>query len=76
MRAELSRLLMAKLKLWLQAHRAKLSTHSETAKAIRYSLNCWGRLARVLEDGRLCMMNNAAERALRCGRPPQLDLRR
>jgi hypothetical protein len=31
-RAGLSRLLMAKLKLWLQAHRAKLSTHSKTAK--------------------------------------------
>jgi transposase len=65
-RAEHSRPLVAELKMWLQAQRAKLSAHSETAKAIRYSLNCWSGLVRFLEDGRLCMTNNAAERTLRC----------
>ena len=65
-RAEHSRPLAAELKLWLQAQRAKLSAHSETAKAIRYSLNRWSGLVRFLDDGRLCMSNNAAERALRC----------
>jgi len=66
MRAERSRPLVAELKMWLQAQRAKLSVHSETAKAIAYSLNNWSGLVRFLDDGRLCMTNNAAERALRC----------
>src|SRR5215471_17187538 len=65
-RAEHSRPLAAELKLWLQAQRAKLSAHSETAKAIAYSLNRWSGLVRFLDDRRLCMTNNAAERALRC----------
>src|SRR5262250_1729436 len=66
LRAEHSRPLVAKLKMWLQAQRANLSAHSETAKAISYSLNRWSGLLRFLDDGRLCMTNNAAERALRC----------
>ena len=37
----------------------------KTGKAIAYSLNGWTALCRFLEDGRLCMSNNAAERALR-----------
>src|SRR5215471_10536557 len=65
-RAEHSRPLVAELKIWLQAQRANLSAHSETAKAISYSLNRWSGLVRFLDDGRLCMTNNAAERALRC----------
>ncbi len=65
-RAEHSRPLVAELKIWLHAQHAKLSAHSETAKAIRYSLNRWSGLVRFLDDGRLCMTNNAAERALRC----------
>jgi hypothetical protein len=31
-----------------------------------HSLNAWDALLRFLDDGRLCMTNNAAERALRC----------
>jgi transposase len=38
---------------------------SEVAKAIDYSLKRWTALARFLDDGRLCLSNNAAERALR-----------
>ena len=34
-------------------------------KAIAYSLNRRDALARFLDDGRLCLSNNAAERALR-----------
>jgi transposase len=45
--------------------RAKLSSKSETAKAIDYSLKRWTALTRFLADGRLCISNNAAERALR-----------
>ncbi len=45
--------------------RAKLSSKNETAKAIDYSLKRWTALTRFLDDGRLCISNNAAERALR-----------
>jgi transposase len=37
----------------------------EIAKAIDYSLKRWPALTRFLDDGRLCLSNNAAERALR-----------
>ena len=64
-RNEHSRPLIAALETWLREQRAKLSAHSETAKAIAYSLNHWRGLTRFLDDGRLCMSNNAAERTLR-----------
>jgi transposase len=65
-RAERSRPLVAELETWLRQQRAKLSSRSETAKAIDYSLKRWTALTRLLDDGRLCMSNNAAERAVRC----------
>jgi len=64
-RNEQSRSLVVALEAWLRQQRAKLSASSETAKAIAYSLNRWIGLIRFLDDGRLCMSNNAAERALR-----------
>jgi transposase len=42
-----------------------LSKNSDTTKAINYSLNRWDAFTRFLDDGRLCMSNNAAERELR-----------
>ena len=65
-RNELSRPLVVALEAWLRAQRAKLSAGNKLALAIQYSLNCWIALTRFLDDGRLCMSNNAAERALRC----------
>ena len=53
------------LEIWLIAQRAKLSAKSDLAKAISYSLKRWTALTRFLDDGRICMTNNAAERALR-----------
>ena len=50
---------------WLREQRARLSKNSETGKAIDYSLKRWAALTRFLDDGRLCMSNNAAERELR-----------
>jgi transposase len=64
-RQEQSRPLATALETWLREQRAKLSARNETAKAISYSLNRWDGLLRFLDDGRLCMSNNAAERALR-----------
>jgi hypothetical protein len=50
----------------LREQHARLSPNSQVAKAIAYSLNVWDALAGFLDDGHLCMTNNAAERALRC----------
>ena len=49
----------------LREQRAKLSRQNKVAKAIAYSLTRSVALTRFLDDGRLCMSNNAAERALR-----------
>ena len=43
----------------------QLSPKSETAAAIRYSLSRWRTLTRYVDDGRLEIDNNSAERALR-----------
>jgi transposase len=64
-RNERSRPLVVALEAWLREQRRKLSARNEISKAIQYSLNRWGALIRFLDDGRLCMSNNAAERALR-----------
>jgi transposase len=45
--------------------RAKLSRNNDTTKAIHYCLSRWDAFTRFLDDGRLCMSNNAAERELR-----------
>ena len=65
MRQERSRPLVIELQTWLREQRARLSTNSDTTKAINYSLNRWDAFTRFLDDGRLCMSNNAAERELR-----------
>jgi len=65
-RREPSGPLIAELEAWLREQRGKLSSKSDTAKAIDYSLKRWPALTRFLDDGRLCMSNNAAERTLRC----------
>lgn len=64
-RGERSQPLVAALQVYLREQRARLSGKSETARAIDYSLKRWPALARFLDDGRLCLSNNAAERALR-----------
>ena len=64
-RTERSRPLVTALESWLREQRAKVSKNSETGKAIEYSLKRWAALTRFLDDGRLCMTNNAAERELR-----------
>ncbi len=64
-RQELSAPVLAELETWMKAERAKLSRHSPVAKAMDYMLRRWDRFARFLDDGRICLSNNAAERALR-----------
>jgi transposase len=64
-RAERSRPLVTELEVWLRRQRARLSAKSETAKAIDYLLKRWAAFTHFLDDGRICISNNAAERALR-----------
>ena len=64
-RNERSRPLMVALEVWLREQRAKLSGQSSVSKAIAYCLTRWVALTRFLDDGRLCMSNNAAEREIR-----------
>jgi transposase len=55
----------AELESWMRGARARLSRHSDVAKAMDYMLKRWDTFTRFLDDGRICLTNNAAERALR-----------
>ena len=57
--------LVVELKTWMRESRARLSRHSPVAKAMDYMLTRWETFTRFLSDGRICLTNNAAERALR-----------
>jgi transposase len=50
---------------WMKRERAKLSRHNEVAKAMDYMLKRSDIFTRLLDDGRICLSNNAAERELR-----------
>jgi hypothetical protein len=58
--------LMDDLHRWLELQLAKLSRNHDLAKAINYILRRWPAFTHFLDDGRVCLSNNAAERALRC----------
>jgi transposase len=64
-RQESSLPFVAELEAWMRQERAKLSRHNEVAKAMDYMLTRWRSFTRFLEDGRICLTNNAAERGLR-----------
>lgn len=64
-RQRLAAPLVAGLEQWMRAERAQMSWHSPVAKAMNYMLSRWAGFTRFLEDGRICLTNNAAERALR-----------
>ena len=53
------------LKAWMLGERARLSRHADIAKAMDYMLKRWTAFTSFLGDGRICLSNNAAERALR-----------
>ena len=58
--------LMHELKAWFEQTLTRVSKKSELAVAIRYALTRWVALTRFIDDGRVEIDNNAAERALRC----------
>ena len=57
--------LVLDLRSWMVERRAGLSRASEVAKVMDYMLSDWEAFAAFLDDGRICLTNNCAERALR-----------
>jgi transposase len=57
--------LVADLESWMRDVRRTMSRHADVAKAIDYMLKRWTSFSRFLDNGRICLTNNAAERALR-----------
>ena len=57
--------LMAELSRWMETTRSRISGRSELAGAIRYALSRWEALTLIVRDGRACIDNSAAERAMR-----------
>jgi transposase len=57
--------LVAELETLMRTERARLSRHNDISRAMDYMLKRWPAFTRLLEDGRICLSNNAAERALR-----------
>lgn len=57
--------LVGSLREWIRGERGRLSRHADLGKAIDYMLKRWDAFTRFLDDGRICLTNNAAERALR-----------
>src|SRR6476646_10400169 len=64
-RQEKSKPLLDDMHAWLLRERETLSRSSEVLKPMNYMLRRWDDFARFLDDGRICLSNNAAERALR-----------
>jgi transposase len=64
-RQRLSAPLVEELESWMRHERAKFSRHNDVAQAMDYMLNRWPAFTRFLRNGRICLTNNAAERALR-----------
>jgi transposase len=64
-RQELTAPAVAELEAWMREKRAALSRHDEVGKVMDYMLKDWAAFAAFLDDGRICLTNNAAERALR-----------
>jgi transposase len=65
MRQERSVPLASELEVWMREQYGKLSRNDPVAKALNYMLGRWDAFTRFLGDGRICLTNNAAERAVR-----------
>jgi len=60
-----SRPLVDELQAYMREQATKLSPRHDLVKAINYMLKRWSAFTLFLDDGRVCMSNNAAERGLR-----------
>jgi len=57
--------LVTELESWMRAQLKTLSKHDPVAKAMRYMFNDWPGFTAFLDDGRICLTNNASEREMR-----------
>ena len=64
-RQAVSRPLVDAFENYMRDQVAKLSRGHDLAKAMQYMLKRWSAFTLFLEDGRVCLSNNAAERGLR-----------
>ena len=64
-RRERSRPLVDKLHAWFTATSPRIMVGSATSDAMKYALKRWGGFTRFLDDGRIELDNNTAERAIR-----------
>ncbi|RFD20845.1 IS66 family transposase [Komagataeibacter melaceti] len=64
-RQEKSRPRVAAFHVWCEAQLTRIPGKGELAKAIRYALNRWAAFTLFVEDGRVAIDNNPAERAIR-----------
>ena len=64
-RRERSRPLVENLQAYMREQAARLSRGHDLVKAMNYILKRWAAFTLFLEDGRVCLSNNAAERGLR-----------
>jgi len=64
-RQNLSRPLVDDLRIYMREQAARLSRGHDLVKAFNYILKRWASFTLFLEDGRVCLSNNAAERGLR-----------
>ena len=60
-----SRPLVESLEVYMRAQLDRLARGHDLAKAINYILKRWAAFTLFLDDGRVCLSNNAAERGLR-----------
>ena len=67
-RRALSRPLVDDLYAYMREHAARLSRGHDLVKAFNYMLKRWASFTLFLQDGRVCLSNNAAERG--CGGSP------
>ena len=64
-RQERSKPFVLDLRTWFQQQLSRVSGKSLVAEAIRYALNHWEGLIRFLDDGRIELDTNVAERSIR-----------
>jgi transposase len=64
-RKERSAPVLDELERWLRQQRSRMSRSASVAEPIDHVLKRWNRFTRFIEDGSICLTNNAAERALR-----------
>jgi transposase len=64
-RQELSKPKLEALHTWAEKQLTRIPTKGDLAKAFRYALGRWHAFSLFLDDGRVAIDNNAAERAVR-----------